>query len=521
MEFLKLALAKLVDQPGNSNSTAAIFVAPAGTWKTLATTDTSIRPPADLLAEAADSGSIQRGDKWIVLPLNSSHLANGQLAIGNPDIADTIELPQVVAGLLASIDIVASREQLRRRVERLQAFLEIAGKWHQNIEMESLLTEMAEAATSLLSAERATIFLWDRRSKMLIGRPALGVESGELRIPESTGIVGQAIKSGQPQRANKQSDANLIDQSVDDQLQFTTRTLLCVPLISGRGKTLGAFELINKIEGEFTTEDERELLELANHASSAIENCRNIRKLMARKDDSDSDGPRLIGDCGPIKKIHQSIAKIGPTDLPVLILGENGTGKDIAGRLIHASSERRTKPFVAINCAAMTETLVESEMFGHVKGAFTDAHADKPGKFETAAGGTLFLDEIGELSPSSQAKLLRAIEEKVIVRVGGSETIETDTRILAATNRDLTAMVRERTFREDLFFRLNVVTLQMPPLRERGDDISLLAGHFLEEFCLAAHRAVPEFTPAARKLLLAHPWPGNVRELRNLMERLA
>jgi Nif-specific regulatory protein len=169
----------------------------------------------------------------------------------------------------------------------------------------------------------------------------------------------------------------------------------------------------------------------------------------------------------------------------------------------------------------LTETLLESELFGHEKGAFTDAHEARPGKFELASGGTLFLDEIGDMSPGGQAKLLRVLEEKVVVRVGGSTPIHTDARVIAATNQDLASMVRERRFREDLFFRLNVVALDLPPLRERGDDVLLLAGHFLRDFCGRARRKPPPFTAAARKRLLAHRWPGNIRELRNLMERLA
>ncbi len=189
--------------------------------------------------------------------------------------------------------------------------------------------------------------------------------------------------------------------------------------------------------------------------------------------------------------------------------------------MIHESSERRQGPFLAINCAAVSEALVASELFGHEKGAFTDANEARPGKFELAADGTLFLDEIGELPLGCQAQLLRAVEEKVIVRVGGSATLSTNTRLLAATNRDLRAMVRDGTFREDLFFRLNVVLIEMPPLRERPEDIPELADHFLGQFCLSAHRDLPELSKSAIQRMQTHDWPGNVRELRNLMERIA
>jgi Nif-specific regulatory protein len=176
---------------------------------------------------------------------------------------------------------------------------------------------------------------------------------------------------------------------------------------------------------------------------------------------------------------------------------------------------------VAVNCAALTETLLESELFGHEKGAFTDARETRVGKFELASGGTLFLDEIGDMSLSGQAKLLRVLEEKIVVRVGGSTPIHTDARVIAATNQNLAEMVRDRRYREDLYYRLNVVTLDLPALRDRGEDIVLLAEHFLREFCVQARRKPPKLTAAARKRLLAHSWPGNVRELRNLMERIA
>jgi Nif-specific regulatory protein len=212
---------------------------------------------------------------------------------------------------------------------------------------------------------------------------------------------------------------------------------------------------------------------------------------------------------------------VANTELNLLISGENGTGKEVIAQMVHYMSPRRDQILVAVNCAALSETLLESELFGHEKGAFTDAYQTRKGKFELATGGTLFLDEIGDLSLGGQAKLLRVLEDKVVVRVGGSTPIPTNARVIAATNQDLAQLVREKKFREDLFFRLNVVSIQMPPLRERGEDVLLLADFFLKHFATKARRPVPELSPAARKRLLAHDWPGNVRELRNMMERLA
>ena len=205
----------------------------------------------------------------------------------------------------------------------------------------------------------------------------------------------------------------------------------------------------------------------------------------------------------------------------MLILGESGTGKEVVSQSLHYQGPRANTPFIAINCAALTETLLESELFGHEKGAFTDAHETRVGKFELAEGGTLFLDEIGDMSPGGQAKLLRVLEQKVITRVGGSESIPINVRVVAATNAKLADAVRDKKFREDLYYRLSVVTLDLPPLRERPEDVILLAEFFLAQFCGQANRRVLKFSAEAKKRLQAHLWPGNVRELRNLMERVA
>jgi Nif-specific regulatory protein len=300
--------------------------------------------------------------------------------------------------------------------------------------------------------------------------------------------------------------------------------LLCVPLRGRSGELFGAFELINKVAGSFTKEDEEALGELAAHAAVALENAQDRQQLLSASRhiaDEAAEKVRLVGESPAIEALRSIIRRVADTDLAVLILGENGTGKEVVAQSIHYLSRRRDQPFVAVNCAAIPETLAESELFGHEKGAFTDAHEARAGKFELAAGGTLFLDEIGDLSLSGQAKLLRVLEEKVLVRVGGSTPIHTDARLLTATNQNLAEMVRAKRFREDLYFRLNVVAVDLPPLRGRGDDILLLGEHFLNDFCRRARRKTPQLTAAARKRLMEHSWPGNVRELRNLMERLA
>ncbi|HID77632.1 MAG TPA: sigma-54-dependent Fis family transcriptional regulator, partial [Planctomycetaceae bacterium] len=434
------------------------------------------------------------------------------------------KLTRLAAVAARAAEAVAERVRNEQRMRRLEAVLGIVSQWNRTREVKPLLAEMAEAATRLFGADRASIFLWDKRTRTLVGRPALGVAGGELRIPDDRGVVGRVLRTGQPLRVDAAAEPDLIDRRVDAQLKYRTRTVLCVPLRGRSGELFGAFELINKRGGPFTAEDEGGLVELAAHASIALENAQDRERLLSTSKQITEEAAQqmqLIGQSEAIRALRSVIQRVADTDLAVLILGENGTGKEVVARSIHYQSRRRHKPFVAVNCAAIPDTLAESELFGHEKGAFTDAHQMRPGKFELAADGTLFLDEIGDLSLSGQGKLLRVLEEKLLVRVGGSTPIHTDARLVAATNQNLAEMVRQKKFREDLYFRLNVVTIELPPLRDRCEDILLLAEHFLVDFCKRARRKVPTFSESARRRLLEHSWPGNVRELRNLMERLA
>ena len=227
----------------------------------------------------------------------------------------------------------------------------------------------------------------------------------------------------------------------------------------------------------------------------------------------------IIGDSPATKAMMRMILKVAPTAHTVLILGESGTGKELVAREIHQHSPRRDRPFLAVNCAALTETLLESELFGHEKGAFTDAHQLKRGVFERAHQSTLFLDEIGDTSLSMQAKILRVLQEREFFRVGGTEPLKTDVRIISATNRNLEQRVKEGKFREDLYYRLNVIPIVCPPLRERGDDIDILAYHFMRKAALMAGRSVEGISPAALAALRAYAWPGNIRQLEWAMER--
>ncbi len=264
------------------------------------------------------------------------------------------------------------------------------------------------------------------------------------------------------------------------------------------------------------------LTAIGSIAAAALDNARRMEALEQenrRLQDEISLEHNMVGDSPRMRDVYQFIARVAPRDITVLIFGESGTGKELVARAIHRTSSRANKPCVAINCAALAENLLESELFGHEKGAFTGAIAQKKGKLEIAEGGTVFLDEIGELAPLLQAKLLRVLQEREFERVGGTRTIKLDVRLITATNRDLEEEVKKGRFREDLFYRLNVVSLRMPALRERREDIPLLASYFAAKFSQRSNRPVLGVSPHARTCLTNYDWPGNVRELENAIER--
>ena len=274
----------------------------------------------------------------------------------------------------------------------------------------------------------------------------------------------------------------------------------------------GAYDYLTK---PLDFEDLRLTMERAlDHAALRDEN-RTLRQTLAASFDTGG----IIGQSPPMRRLMEMLATIAPSEATVMVTGESGTGKELIARAIHANSPRRKGPYIAVNCAALTETLLESELFGHEKGAFTGAEKRREGRFLAADKGTIFLDEIGEMPLSMQVKLLRAIQEREIQRVGGDQTLRVDVRIVAATNRDLLAEVEAGRFRQDLYYRLNVVALALPPLRDRGEDIPLLASYFLRKFAEKNGKHIKGFTPEAMDRMLKHSWPGNVRELENAVER--
>ena len=476
-----------------------------------------------LSVEAAPGGAA-----WIFCAAPLAHKgSSGELLLLCGRGLSSRSLPGVLAaarGLGWALSAVRRCEKLAQRVDRLRSTLQIASQLGAARETQPLLETIAAEAARLLDADRASIFVWDREHHEVVACPAMGFEGNMLRLPDSAGIVGECLHTGQAIVVDDAYADARFNRQVDARSGYKTRTLLCVPLVNVRGERIGAFEAINKRSGRFTAEDELSLSELGVQAAVALANTREREHLVRghkQLTEQLTQGIELVGESAAIVALRSTVERLAVTDLPVLLLGESGTGKEVVAQSLHYRGPRQSSPFIPVNCAAVTETLLESELFGHEKGAFTDAREMRQGKFELAEGGTLFLDEIGDMSAGGQAKLLRVLEQRVFTRVGGSQPIRTNVRVVAATNVNLAQAVREKKFREDLYYRLSVVALDLPPLRDRPEDVFPLAHHFLDRFCSQARRKTLDLSAEAKARLAAHPWPGNVRELRNLMERLA
>ncbi len=484
-------------------------------------------PSPQLLAEVLDRTAGHCDGPLLAACLSFTERPNRVLVAQRPRTPfDRGDLEYAVAAghyLGLALERAAAWDKAQARERRLQVLLDISRRLGAERETAALLEHIAAQAAALLDCERASIFLWDKTRHELVGRPALGMPNGELRIPDSAGVVGKTVRTGAVQLVNDVHADPAWTPAVDQKSGFETRNLLCVPMLDGQGQPMGALEVMNK-SGQFTADDALTLEALAAQTAAALDNVRERETLLRSQRQLEGEArlaAQIVGAAPAMAALRDAVERVAQTDLPVLVLGESGAGKDVVARALHLGSYRHQHPYIPVNCAAIAETLLESELFGHEKGAFTGADATRPGKFEAASGGTLFLDEIGDLSAGGQAKLLRVLEEKAVYRVGGAAPIPVDTRIVAATNRNLAERVRAGKFREDLYYRLTVVTLELPPLRQRREDVLVLAEHFLEQFCRQARRKPLTLTAAARKRLQQHDWPGNVRELRNLLERLA
>ena len=422
--------------------------------------------------------------------------------------------------------------------QELTVFGDVIASFHRTKDLGEMLGVIFTKIKPIFAIEGASIALHDPAAKQFYFYRTIEHESQPLqpqpptfRFPDDQGIAGRVRELGESVMVNDVEKDERVFNIKADSSDFVTRSMICVPLKSRKG-FLGVFYALNKTSGDFTEKD-RTLLEiLSNNISVSLENAQlygelsdhlealeRQKQMLLSQVQAETGFKEIIGSSPPMRRLFWLMQKVIDVPTTVLIQGETGTGKELIAKIIHFNGPLKDRPFIAENCAALPETLLESELFGHVRGAFTGAVADKKGLFELADGGTIFLDEIGEMPLPMQVKLLRVLQEGQFRPVGGHKTVQVDVRLIASTNRNLAEESSKGRFREDLYYRINVFQITPPPLRERKDDILALANHFLEKFSTRYHKPMPQVTPQTLDLLMRYDWPGNVRELENEMER--
>lgn len=414
-------------------------------------------------------------------------------------------------------------------LERFQTLIEINELINSDFsDLGSVLARIVESATRLTEGSASSLLLVNPDTNKLYFEIALGAKGSEVKsfsLDMGEGIAGWVAKHNRSLIVNDTEDDPRHMRDIGAKVGYHASSILAVPM-RNKDHCAGVIEILNKRNQKPFTEEDRQWLEIfANQAAIALQNARafqRVRSQVERLSDQvrgETGYHTLVWKSAAFGAQLQLVERAAPTDSTVLILGESGVGKELVAEQIHLQSKRAEQPFVRVNCAALPAPLLESELFGHVRGAFTDAVSDRRGRFELANKGTIFLDEIGELPMPLQAKLLRVLQERTFERVGSSESLAVDVRIIAATNKDIDASVQRGEFRSDLFYRLNVVPIHVPPLRERPEDIPELARHFLRRISADTQKAVEGFNEQAMHMLLSYHWPGNVRELQNAVER--
>ncbi len=424
--------------------------------------------------------------------------------------------------------------KVKPELNELSLLFEISQILDGSMDLRDVLGPVLKAMAQHMGMLRGTISLLNRETEQISIEAAFGLSTSQQdrgRYKLGEGVTGKVIQTGQPAVVPRISDEPLfLDRTgARKGLPKSSISFICVPIKIGN-ETIGALSA-DRLFGEETScrEDVRLLSIIASMIAQAV---RLRRSAMEERQQLLAENVRLqeqlqnrfrpaniIGNSKQMQGVYDLIAQVSRSDANVLIRGETGTGKELVAQAIHYNSHRASKPFVRVNCAALPETIVESELFGHERGAFTGAVARRKGRFEMADGGTIFLDEVGDLSAATQIRLLRVLQEREFERVGASDSIRVDVRVITATNRDLEQLVADGTFRQDLYYRLNVFPIHMPPLRERKADILLLADYFVEKYGRSSHKDVRRISTPAIDMMMAYHWPGNVRELENMVER--
>jgi len=421
--------------------------------------------------------------------------------------------------------------EVSNEVRRLETLIEINALINsQYRDVRVLLSRIMESAERLIGSDASSLLLVDSGTKQLYFEIALGDKGEDVKkytLEMGEGIAGWVALNNRSLVVNDAGNDPRHFSLIGEDTGYKTTNLIAVPL-RAKDEVIGVLEVINKSDGNNFNDDDLRFLEvLADQASIAIQNARDFGQLSNELDRLKTrvgsvpalSDQEFVWKSPKTEQVLMQADRIALSDSPVLILGESGTGKELLADRLHENSNRSGGPFIKVNCAAIPADLIESELFGYVKGAFTDAVRDKPGFFERAGGGSLFLDEIAELTPAAQGKLLRVLQNGTYQRVGGEVDVQVDVRVIAATNKDLGISVDNGEFRQDLYYRLAVLPVELPPLRERVEDIEALSHYFLNGFKSKRNDAPSDFSLEALEVLLSYRWPGNVRELQNAVER--
>jgi Nif-specific regulatory protein len=414
-------------------------------------------------------------------------------------------------------------------VQKFNTLIEINTLINSNYQdVHILLTGILESATRLCGGEASSLLLVNKESSELYFEVALGSKSQDVKkftVKMGEGIAGWVAQHNKSIIVNDVANDKRHLRDISEQIDYPSHTMMAVPMRI-KDECIGVIEVINKKDEKNFVQDDLEWLEIfANQAALAVINTRSIARahdeiqILQDRINTDQNYHILVAKSPIILEKIEIIDQVAKTDSSVLLLGESGVGKEIFAEQIHLRSPRRKEPFIRVNCAALPEGLLESELFGHVKGAFTNAITNRQGRFEMADGGTIFLDEIGDLPLPLQAKLLRVIQEKTFEKVGSDISVTVNVRILAATNKDIETQVEKGEFRSDLYYRLNVLPIYIPPLRQRPEDIPELADFFLKKFMHETKKHFEGFSEEALEVMLTYAWPGNIRELENCIER--
>jgi formate hydrogenlyase transcriptional activator len=485
---------------------------------------------------------------FCLLPLTTAQRRVGALALGSVkkgayNEADLEFLRQVAAQVAVAVDNALNfqdaqvyQEQLSRERDRLRLLLEVNNALVSNLDLRELLKEIAACLRRVIRHDYTSLALYDpARNEMRLTAldfpEGKGLIQEEMTVPLEGSAGGEVFATRKPLLVNA-ANIDRFQAPIARLAEAEGLKCTCVLPLFTSTRELGVLALSSLAEDSFQEEDIGLLAQVANQIAIAVENALAYREIAELKNKlaeeklyleeeirTEHNFEEVIGESAALKRALSQVETVAPTDSTVLVLGETGTGKELIARAIHDLSRRRDGTFVKINCAAIPTGLLESELFGHEKGAFTGAIAQKIGRFELAHHGTLFLDEVGDIPLELQPKLLRVLQEKEFERLGGTRTILVDVRLVAATNRNLAQMVEEGLFRRDLYYRLNVFPILIPPLRERSEDIPLLVGYFVQKYARQMDRRIETVSAEEMEALTRYYWPGNVRELENLIER--